>query len=172
MFSTACTEGPCTHCVIAAVHLWEAKGTAGIAGRARFSGTYGNRGYRNSCTATRIFTRLLNKQKQVFVCPISLSKQYKRTLGFHLVWKNLLKAENNLCLKKINVSVVAIKLTLVMLYFLIYTMGFYHQSNTSMIPYIVHAVLDSNGTKKMVLAFWFTKLCLKLRGLKELSNIY
>jgi len=99
MFSTACTEGPCTHCVIAAVRLREAKGTAGITGRARFSGTYGNRGHRNSCTATRIFTRLLNNQKQDFVCPISVSKSYKRTLAFHLVWKSLLKAENNV-LKK------------------------------------------------------------------------
>lgn len=79
MFSTACTEGPSTHCVTAAVHLWEVKGTAGITGRTRFSRPYGNRGYRNSCPATRIFTRLLNKQKKDFLCQIYISKIWKNS---------------------------------------------------------------------------------------------
>lgn len=78
MFSTACTEGPSTHCVTAAVHLREVKGTAGITGRTRFSCPYGNRGYRNSCPTTRIFTSLLNKQKKYFLCQIFLSKNMKR----------------------------------------------------------------------------------------------
>lgn len=68
----------------------------------------------------------------------------------------------------------AIKLTLVMLYviFLIIYLRFYRQSNTSVIHNMVYVVLDSTTFLVPLLAFWFTRLCHKLRGLKELSNVY
>lgn len=57
--STAGSEGPCAHSVTAAVHLWEAEGTAGAPGRARLPVPHGDRGHRDRHPAAGVFTGLL-----------------------------------------------------------------------------------------------------------------
>lgn len=52
-------EGPCAHRVTAAVHLREAQGPAGAAGRARLPVPHGNGGHGDRHPATGVFAGLL-----------------------------------------------------------------------------------------------------------------